>query len=113
MKRSYCETVVGLWRHSVDLNCEVSSCKVEVFGGKSGFGQLDLDGRGLADVVQAVLHNSVHALNQVLVLNLEVIIKMLKCVTLCSQLLQNKKSQFSNDTALTQMFICNFVFFTF
>jgi hypothetical protein len=46
-------------------------------------------------------------------LNLEVIIKMLKCVTLCSQLLQNKKSQFSNDTALTQMFICNFVFFTF
>ena len=69
---SYCETVVGLRGHPVNLNCEVSSGKVEVFGGKSGFGQLDLDGRGLSDVVEAVLHDGVHALDQVLVLDLKV-----------------------------------------
>ncbi len=67
----YREAVVGLGCHSVELNCQVATSNVEIVGRKSGFGQLDLNSGSITDVVEAVFDNCVHALDQVLVLNLQ------------------------------------------
>ena len=68
---TYCEAVVCFGGHSVELHGQISSGKVEIFGRKTCFGQLNLNGCSIANVVKAVLHHSVHALYQVLVLNLK------------------------------------------
>ena len=70
-KTHYREAIVGLGCHSVELNGQVATGNVEIVGRKSGLGQLDLNSGGITDVVQAVLDNSVHSLDQVLVLNLD------------------------------------------
>ena len=68
---TYDKAVVCLGRHPVELNRKISTGNIKIIGRETGFGKLDVNGSGLANVVEAVLHDRVHAFDEVFVLNLK------------------------------------------
>ncbi len=62
--------VVGLGRNPVDLDLRPSTYEVKVVFRESPLAQVDVNGSGVAHVVDAISDDHVLALNQVLILDL-------------------------------------------